>query len=355
MSDAEAALQQMQFEAQRAQMRQAAAAAAAAPPADATQAPPAASAAADTGAAPMNVDTETKASAPAPAAAAPETKAAAPAPAAPAPEAKAAAPAAVPETKAEPSIPFEKLKASIATMKSLLSADGDPSLDFVCKRATEGDVEAFDHLMQMLKRSKRAKNDHVATAASADPVPAPQQQPPPRQVNMSGWMPGHTPTSATSAGQASRPLDTTAPSARVRQVVMCMADEAMTTASSLKDFEKRAVNWNAGPAGESLRKAFQDALDQWTMVQTRMTHGNRVLAAANRNSTAILASADECVYGTPYEKYGIPATLPEVAGQLVMSWHEGPDRARALALYNENRRQRQKQALMHGRGDDSVY
>lgn len=354
----------MQFEAQREQMRQAAAAAAAstasaAPP----QAPPAA---ADTGAAPMNIDTETKAStaapetkasAPVPAAAAPDAKAALPAPAAAAaPEAKAAAPA-VPETKAEPSIPFEKLKASIATMKSLLSADGDPSLDFVCKRATEGDVEAFDHLMQMLKRSKRAKNDHVATAASADPVPTPQQQqqPPPRQVNMSGWMPGHTPTSATSAGQASRPLDTTAPSARVRQVVMCMADEAMTTASPLKDFEKRAVNWNAGPAGESMRKAFQDALDQWTMVQARITHGSRVLAAANRNSTAILASADECVYGTPYEKYGIPATLPEVAGQMVMSWHEGPDRARALALYNENKRQRQKQALMHGRGDDSVY
>ncbi len=347
VSDADAALQQQRFEAQREQLRQEALKQAAAATATAPDA---------TGAAPMADVTETKTAsatesvpASAPAAAA-ETKAAAATP----------APAAVSETKtAEPSIPFEKLKASIATIKSLLSSDSDPSLDFVCKRANEGDFEAFDHLMQMLKRSKRAKNEHVATAASVDTArpaapPAPAQAPPAKQVNMASWMPGHTPTAVP---PKSATLESAAPPSNVRQVVMCMADDAMVSSTPLKDFEKRAANWRHGLAGESLRKWHRDAVDQYSMVKQAITQGARVVAAPNRNATVVMASADEFVFNAPYpEKYGVPSTFADMAGQTIMAWLEGNHRARALSAYNEHKRRLAKGERMHGRDDDvSVY
>jgi hypothetical protein len=136
-----------------------------------------------------------------------------------------------------------------------------------------------------------------------------------------------------------------------------MADEAMTSSAPLKDFEKRAVNWRHGLAGESLKNAHRDAVDYWSMVQARMTQGARVIASANRNATVVMASADEYVYGAPCaDKYGIPASFPDMAGQMVMSWIDGNDRARALALYNEHKRRQAKGERMHGREDESsVY
>jgi hypothetical protein len=171
---------------------------------------------------------------------------------------------------------------------------------------------------------------------------------------MASWMPGHTPTAA----PAAKPASAGAPPANVRQVVMCMADDAMASSSPLKEFEKRAVNWrNTGVAGDSLRAAFRDAVDNWTMVQQRMTNGARIIAAPNRNATAVMASADEYVYGAPCaDKFGVPTTLPDIAGQMVMSWIDGNDRSRALSLYNEHRRRQAKNARAHGREDDaSVY